>query len=211
MSSPQPKDEKQKLRDIVFQDVAGESQYANDLVNISEWVRGFYESHLNQKVAVPERLFLPILNTASLILTRNTKIPNPSVFKRAAAFTAAFAVKSPLKYPFGTTYPELITTIANHQNAIIPIEICTFILTGARIDGHGATRDLKNPIMISNHQYCDLVHAVASIRESDCDVAFALLAIAYESLCYRTNPLASDDVYDPDGEKVNLTNDGAFT
>lgn len=133
-----------------------------------------------------------VLSEMTTQLTKNLNIETPSVFKRAAALTMAFIVKSPLDRNFsGSTIAEDLICIKNHQNAIIGFEYCRDALRGSLImPKQREPFTLEKPITLSPHFYRDLIHAFSHIE--DHSFCFHSTALIYESLCYKANPKASD-------------------
>src|ERR1700722_16845244 len=143
-----------------------------------------------KNVEVDRSILWAVLATFPQILVRNAATPNPSLFKRASAITISFMIKSPMAVPFKTgTIPAHIRDIANHQNAIGVFEYCRKALFGAVIYKTEKKADkLEHPIDLSLHSYCDVIHAIAQIKN---DEPFHLLSLIYEMMTYRWNPNAS--------------------
>jgi hypothetical protein len=98
--------------------------------------------------------------------------------------------KSPLAVPMrGSRLPKKIVAIRNHQNAIASFEYCRRALFNAEIykcSPHKKAK-LRNRIELSPHFYCDIIHSIAQIPQSDNDLCIHFLALLYEALTYKAN------------------------
>jgi len=164
-----------------------------DVVTLGTFSEGFY----NRLQITPELVwkdFESIISEIPPILNRNTAAASPSIFKRAAALTISFIQHSPLNQPFPkTSFPEVLTEITNHQNAIVAFEYCRQCLHEASYDlrqagGTPKTITLKSRIALSDHFYYDLIHGISNIKS---DTSFHFIALLYESLAYKANKGAS--------------------
>jgi hypothetical protein len=138
---------------------------------------------------------------AAMISARHAlrKLPNPSVFKKAAVFTHYFVALAPITTDFPAKYypPELKRRY--YHNAVIAYEFCILSLKGATIECTGRpTKSLDFPIKISKHQHQEFMAALCEISPELKDTYTRLIALIYETLAYEFN----DDVRYPDDISV---------
>ena len=172
-----------------------EEETLEDITFLKNHCESLYEDFGCGKVEISSDRLWRVLANIQPVLSRNAATPNPSLFKRSAAFTIAFMESPPMDIPFTHgKLPDKFTRIPNHQNAISAFEYCRRALFDGqvykRISGKKEPQieTIKNPIKVSPHFYCDTIHAISII---DCDTCFHLLALLYESLTYKDNPTVS--------------------
>jgi hypothetical protein len=173
-----------------------EYEILEDITFLKQHCENLYEDFGCTKVEVGSHRLWRVLANIQPILSRNAATPNPSLFKRSAAFTIAFMEYPPLDYPFiGGGLPKTITSISNHHNAIAAFEFCRrALITGEilkRVPGKKKefkSEILSRPIKVSQHFYWDTIHAISTINSDTC---FHTLSLLYESLTYKDNPDAS--------------------
>lgn len=172
-----------------------EVEILEDITFLKKHCQDLYEDFGCGKVEVASHRLWRVLSNIQPILSRNAATPNPSLFKRSAAFTISFMEFPPLDIPFiNGTLPKNITGISNHHNAIAAFEFCRRALLNGEILKRVPSKKefqseiLKNPIKVSQHFYWDTIHAISTI---DCDTNFHVLSLLYEALAYKDNPNAS--------------------
>jgi hypothetical protein len=138
--------------------------------------------------------------TAAMVSARHAlrKLPNPSIFKKAAVFTHYFVSLAPITtdFPEGSYPPELKRRY--YHNAVIAYEFCVASIVGATIkcpDKPDKTLDF--PIKISKHQHKEFMAALCEISPELKDTYTRLIALIYETLSYEFN----DGVRYPDEPK----------
>jgi hypothetical protein len=172
-----------------------EDETLEDITSLKYHCENLYEDFGCGKVEVGSHRLWRVLANIQPILSRKAATPNPSLFKRSAAFTIAFMLCPPLDIPFlNGQLPPKITGISNHHNAIAAFEFCRRSLINGEIhkripkSSKFQVETLINPIKLSKHFYWDTIHAISII---DSDGCFHLLSLLYESLTYKDNPDAS--------------------
>jgi hypothetical protein len=172
-----------------------EDETLEDITFLKNHCENLYEDFGCGKVEISSHRLWRVLANIQPILSRNAATPNPSLFKRSAAFTISFMEYPPLDIPFSNgTLPKSITSISNHHNAIAAFEFCRRALFTGEILKRSLKKQefeseiLKKPIKVSLHFYWDTIHAISTI---DCDTSFHAISLLYESLTYKDNPNAS--------------------
>lgn len=184
-------------RNVIFGPEGGPAVHVNDdmpacedTVVIGTFLNQFYSGlKISHRPSWAEiyRVFIRM----DAILHEHTTVQAPSIFKRCAAFTMAFMEICPLTEPFTGALDQCITNIDNHQNAVAAIAYCRQCLNGATFEHPpGTTVKLGEKIKFSLHFYCDIIHAVAAIKDNP--HCFHSMALLYESLSYKANPGTSD-------------------
>jgi len=140
-----------------------------------------------------------IRDEASRIITLNTSYPNPSPFKRVAAFTIAFSRQAPLAQTLRGAnggIPSQILDIPNHQNIMLAVVLSMLALHGAEIEHPDrGILTLENRIKMSRHFLTDLVHIISCDRSaSGTGERFHWLSLTYEGLAYKCNRGVEDPV-----------------
>lgn len=177
-------------------DIAPE-YWVDDLKNL----RDFIDSAYSEFGLVSGVTFLdlhPVESTADRLLRTHLRMPTPSVFKRAAAFSIAFMQESPLACALGATnVGQKIGHILNHQNAIVAFGYARRCLHGATYKCQGVEVSLSNRIKVSVHFYSDLVLSLTTIPKKSLGEidpsTFHTLALLYESLAFDCNDRSCRD------------------
>jgi hypothetical protein len=174
-----------------------EDETREDLCILHYFCKGLYFDIEEKEIDVSRSRLWGVLTELPMILSRNAATPSPSIFKRAASFTIAFMIRSPLDIPFTNgRIPEQYRTIPNHQNALAAFEYCrrgfkdALIFKNGKPEGKSTPQPftLSNKIQVSKHFYWDVVHAISNIKAEGC---FHFISLLYESLAYKSNPGAS--------------------
>ena len=172
-----------------------EDEVLEDITFLKNHCENLYEDFGCGKVDVGSHRLWRVLANIQPILSRNAATPNPSLFKRSAAFTISFMENPPLDIPFTNgALPKDLTRISNHHNAIAAFEFCRRALFNGEIHKRIPKSEkfqveiLETPIKVSKHFYWDTIHAISTI---DCDGNFHILSLLYESLAYKDNKDAS--------------------
>src|SRR5207249_2524030 len=111
-----------------------EVEILEDLFVLRDYCAHLYEDLGCPTVEVSTTRIYHVLAEIQPTLSRNAATPNPSLFKRASAFTIAFMMHSPLDIPFlKADIPEHLKEIPNHHNAIAAFEFCRRNLYGGEI------------------------------------------------------------------------------
>ncbi len=177
-------------RSILEKDLRQPNEHLGaDVTTLATFSEGFYW-RLKIQPAIIWKKFEDVINEIPSVLNRNTNAPTPSVFKRAAAFTIAFIIHSPLDQPFpAKSFPQKLTKITN-QNAIVAFEYarqCLHESSYVMVDdvkNPGRKVTLKNKIKVSAHFYYDTIHAISNIKSVE---SFHFISLFYESLAYKSN------------------------
>jgi hypothetical protein len=170
--------------------------WVDDLANLRVFIDELYAQF---GLPLEDDLFLrlfPVIAAADEVLRSNVRMPKPSVFKRAAAFSVGFMEESPLSKPFGPGhFGQKIGHVVNHQNAVVAFGYARRCLHKASYFCGAREVELGNPISLSAHFYSDLIVALAAIpQKAKAQAAtFHNLALLYEALAYDEN----DGCYDP--------------
>ena len=185
-------DSERAARSILSHEVGDAKFFCQDIVTLGTYSESFYKRVGVEPVIVWKK-FESVTNEIPSILNRNTGASNPSVFKRAAAFTIAFIKTSPLDQVFPPNkFPKKLTEIGNHQNAIVAFEYCRQCLHNAsylkKESGKTEMVTLKNKIKLSAHFYYDIIFAISELKT---DSPFHFLALNYELMAYKSNKGAS--------------------
>jgi hypothetical protein len=187
----------------------GPCEWVSDAYRLLDWVQSILDAYDVEDAEVSVVGMFNCINNADRVLqnhVRSSSASDPSVFKRAAAFSIGFMMESPIRNPFG---PDIagprIGHIPNHQNAIVALEWARWSLEGATVvktpsSGPQVIATLSNPIKVSKHFYADAVLTLATIPISrglaaivtpgSC-IYFHYLALVYEALAYVDNPDAA--------------------
>lgn len=179
-------------RNVIFSEGGGaaDTRTSEDIVVIGTFSNRYY-AKLGIDFKPSWSKFYTVFDRMSSILSKNTSIKSPSVFKRCSAFTIAFVQVAPLKQSFEKRIDKQLASTNNHQNSIVAFAYARQCLANAQFQHPpGKTVVLNNKIKLSRHYYCDLIHAISAIEDNASD--FHLLSLIYESLSYRANPTASD-------------------
>ena len=110
-----------------------------------------------------------------------------SAFKKIANFVTFFVSDGPILNPFPKSVigPEL-SKIANHQNAMVGLQLAIDNLHGASISmDEKTTLFLKNRIKISKHSYIDIIDAFSNATHA---THFKMITVLLEQLAYKNNP-----------------------
>ena len=122
-------------------------------------------------------------------------IEKASAFKKIANFVTFFVADGPIIDPFPESVigPEL-SKIANHQNAMVGLQIAIDNLHGATIHTNaGNTLRLENRIKLSKHSYIDIVDALSAATHV---THFKMVTVLFEQLAYKSNPDCQYDLID---------------
>lgn len=128
------------------------------------------------------------------VLKKYVGIPNPSPFKRCAAFALAFmdAEHYPIYGEFKNyKYCSELETMRHFSGAVLVYEYIRYCLEGAVLNrSDDSTYTLSSPIKVSEHTFFDLIHAL-TLLSSDGPAAFHLTSLLIEQIAYLENVGAS--------------------
>jgi hypothetical protein len=110
-----------------------------------------------------------------------------NVFKKVSYFMCFFISERPILEPFSKkNIGEDLAEMANHQNAIVALQLAIESLHGAVVKANSEEpKKLENRIELSAHSYRDIIDSIKSIMPRD---DFKLVAVLLEQLAYKTNP-----------------------
>lgn len=164
-----------------------ELYYRGELLNVAgilNFINAFAKASGISVMDVSIPLINEVISFTNSGIVRETHM---SPFKKVARFMCAFSCMRPISTEFPEdVFGKEITSISNHQNAIIAFEIGRVALHGAQIFTPQKILIIKNQIALSRHMYRDTILFLASINERN-EYVHAV-ALFLESLCYKANP-----------------------
>ena len=156
----------------------------NDALSLCHYIDSFYADQGVSSVDIDIGKLMTVVSGMVKDFPSPYPIGDSSPFKKAASFTAHFAVIRPILTPLPAAFADLQT----HQNSILALELSLDALHGAELVKDGVVVKLENRIKMSDHFWKDLV---ASISNCIPVHHFNCLSLLYESLSYAENPSAS--------------------
>lgn len=162
----------------------------DNLNNLLIYIDGFFED-IGLKAEIDVAACRDVVTSMENEFPHKDGLEKASPFKKIAFFTASFIAERPIKTKLSEMYigDVDISTLSNHQNVIVAINMAIKSLHGAEIKRcTGETIHLDNEIKLSSHSYCDLIDALRSATPNE---HFKILSVLFEQLVYRYNPDAS--------------------
>jgi len=163
--------------------------FNDDPLHDTVFVLNFIDNYTKElglgPIELDTRIIESVIKSCRIDFPHKDGLDKASAFKKVSNFICFFISERPILSPFENGLLEDISSINNHQNAIIGFELARAALHNSTI--LMSSNDIvliKNPIKLSKHSYIDIIDALSNVTPVH---HFKVVSVLLEQLVYKTN------------------------